>query len=93
MKAKIINGKKYIEYNEHKALRNKTIINSIFLILMFVAIIFLFVAIKTIIQNKEMLQKEPLDYVMDKYNLASCSCWDKEGRLWTQENNNLGGIE
>ena len=92
MRTKTIDGKTYIEYNEHKTLRNKTIINSIFLILMFAAIIFLFIAIKTIITNKEMLQKEPLDYVMDKYNLVSCSCLDEEGRLWTQENNNLGGI-
>ena len=82
METKKINGKKYIEYNEYKSLRNKTIINSIFLVLMFMAVIGLFMAITTIIKNKEMLQSEPIDYVMDKYDFVSCSCTDKEGEIF-----------
>lgn len=82
MKIKTIDGKKYIEYNEHKALRNKTIMNSIFLILLFVAILALFMAITTIIKNKEMLQEQPIDYIMDKYDFTSCSCTNAEGEVF-----------
>ena len=79
---KIIDGKKYIEYDEHKISRNKTIINSIFLVLMFMAIIGLFIAITTIIKNKEMLQSQPIDYVMEKYDFVSCSCTDEKGKVF-----------
>ncbi len=79
---KIINGKKYIEYNEHKISRNKTIINSIFLVLMFMAVIGLFIAIKVVIDNREMLQSQPIDYVMEKYDFVSCSCTNKEGEVF-----------
>ncbi len=82
MKTKTIDGNLYIEYNEHKTLRNKTIINFVFLILMFLAIIGLFFAITTIIKNKEMLQEQPLDYIMDKYDFTSCSCTNAEGELF-----------
>ena len=82
MKTKTINGKKYIEYNEHKALRNKTIMNSIFLILLFLAILALFMAITTVIKNKEMLQSQPVDYIMDKYDFVSCACANAEGELF-----------
>ena len=79
---KVIDGKKYIEYNEQKVLRNRTIINSIFLILLFVALVFMFIAIQTIIKNKEMLQNEPLSYVMYRYNMVACGCLDSEGEEW-----------
>lgn len=82
MNIKTIEGKKYIEYNEHKVLRNKTIINFVFLILLFLAIIGIFMAITTIIKNKEMLQKQPIDYVMDKYDFVSCSCANAEGEVF-----------
>ncbi len=74
-----IDGKTYIEYDEGKALRNKTIINSIFLILLFSAIIGLLMAVTTIIQNKEMLKSQPIDYVMEKYDFVSCSCINNQG--------------
>ena len=82
MNLKEINGKRYIEYDEHRALRNKTIINSIFLILLFLAILGLFMAITTVVKNKEMLQEQPIDYVMDKYGFTSCSCANAEGEVF-----------
>ena len=82
MNIKKIEGKQYIEYDEHKSLRNRTIINSIFLVLMFLAIIGLFMAIITIIKNKEMLQEQPIDYVMDKHGFTSCSCVNTEGEVF-----------
>ena len=82
MKTKIIDGKKYIEYDAHKALRNNTIKNTVFLFLLSLAIITLIMAIATIVQNKEMLQSQPIDYIMDKYNFVSCSCTDAEGKSY-----------
>ena len=82
MKTKIIDGKKYIEYDEHKVLRNGTIRNTIFLFLLALAIILLFITITVVIQNREMLQSRPIDYVMDKYNFVSCSCFDAEGEIY-----------
>lgn len=82
MNIKEIDGKKYIEYDESKVLRNRTIINSFFLILLFLALIALFMAIVTILQNKEMLQSQPIDYVMEKYDFVSCSCTNVEGELF-----------
>ncbi len=91
MNTKTIQGKKYVEYDEHKALRVKTIQNTLFLILLFAAIVLLFGAITTIIDNKEMLQNEPLSFVMEQYGFSSCSCFDQEGKLWTSQEINPGG--
>lgn len=82
METKEIDGKEYIEYDKHKVLRNKTIMNFAFLILLFLAVIALFMAITTIIQNKEMLQSQPIDYVMEKYDFVTCSCTDAEGEVF-----------
>ncbi len=82
MKTRIIDGKTYIEYDEHKALRNNTIRNTIFLFLLALSIIALIMAIATVVQNKEMLMKQPVDYIMDKYNFVSCSCTDNEGNSY-----------
>ena len=82
MKTKIIDGKTYIEYNEHKALRNNTIRNSVFLFLLALAIIALLITVSTVVKNKEMLLEQPIDYIMDKYNFISCSCTDAEGKRY-----------
>ena len=82
MKTKTIDGKMYVEHDVAKALKRETIVNSIFLILMFLAIIGLFMAIITITKNKDMLMSEPIDYVMDKYDFVSCSCTDAEGQVF-----------
>lgn len=91
MKIKIIDGKKYIEYDENKVLRNRTIINSIFLVLLFLSIMALFMTIGTIIKNKEMLQSQPIDYVMDQYDFVSCSCTDADGKMFQSGFNNIEG--
>ena len=92
MNIKKIDGKEYIEYNKHKALRNRTIINSIFLILLFFALVFMVIAIKTIIENKEMLQNYPIDFLIQQYDFVSCSCVDGDGNLFVQRNDNFGGV-
>lgn len=84
MNTKIINGKTYIEYDEHKALRNNTIKNTIFLFLLALSIMALLMAIVTVVQNKEMLMEQPIDYVMDKYGFISCSCIDGEGKSYQE---------
>lgn len=92
MNLKKIDGKEYIEYNKHKALRNRNIINSIFLILLFFALVFMVIAIKTIIENKEMIQSQPIDYLIQQYDFVSCSCYDSDGNLFVQGNDNFGGV-
>ena len=62
--------------------KNMTAMNFLFLILLFLAIIGLFIAIITILDNKEMLSKQPIDYVMEKYDFVSCSCTNAEGELF-----------
>ncbi len=91
METKTIDGKEYIEYHKHKVLRNKTIINSIFLGLLFFALLLMVIAIKTIIENKEMLENQPIDYLIQQYDLASCSCYNSDGSLFIQEGSNFGG--
>ena len=82
MKTKIIDGKTYIEFNEHKALRNNTIKNAVFLFLLALSIIALLMTIGVVVKNKEMLMEQPIDYIMDKYNFVSCSCFDSEGEIY-----------
>ena len=89
MKTRIIDGKKYIEYDEHKVSRNSMIRNTIFLFLLALSIILLFITIITVIQNREMLQSRPIDYVMDKYNFVSCSCFDAGGTRYQSGFNSI----
>ncbi len=84
MKTKTISGKVYVEYNDYKKLKNKTIINITFLILLSVAIVLLFMAITTIVNNKELVSQQPIDYVMDKYGFITCNCIDTTGQIFTQ---------
>lgn len=82
MKTKTIDGKEYIEYDRAKVENRKAIINAAFLILLFVAILALFFAILTIVKNKEMLNQQPIDYVMEKYDFETCTCFDKTGKVF-----------
>ncbi len=84
MKTKIIDGKTYVEIDEHKALRNRTNMNLLFLVLLFISVVLLFFAIGTVLKNKELVSQQPIDYVMDKYGFVSCSCTDELGEVFQQ---------
>lgn len=84
MKTKTIDGKMYVEYNAAKALKTETLINTLFLVFLFIAIIGLFMAILTVTKNKDMLMSEPINYVMEKYDFVSCSCVNKEGVVFQE---------
>lgn len=82
MKTKTIDGKEYIEYDRAKAENRRAIFNVAFLILLSLAILALFFAIITIVKNNEMLNQQPIDYVMEKYDFAICTCTDKSGQVF-----------
>ena len=84
MKTKIIDGKTYVEIDEHKELRNQANRNLLFLVLMSIAIVLLFFAIGTVLKNKELVSQQPIDYVMDNYGFVSCSCTDELGEVFQQ---------
>ncbi len=58
------------------------VIKTLFLILLVITIVSLIFAIVNIIKHKDMLMSEPLTYVMERYNMESCSCTDGEGVVW-----------
>ena len=51
----------------------------IFLILLLVAIATLIICIVVVLKYKDMLN-DPLAYNLDKFNLQSCRCLDKDGK-------------
>ena len=81
-KSVIVEGKKYILINESRREIIWMVIKTIFLILLVITIVALISAIATIVKHKDMLSNEPLTYVMERYNLESCSCIDDEGEVW-----------
>ena len=84
MKTKIIDGKTYVEYDEHKESRKRTNINLLFLVMLFISIVLLFFAITTIVNNKELVLQQPIDYIMNEYGFVSCSCTDELGEVFQQ---------
>lgn len=42
----------------------------------------LLITIVTIINYKDIISKDPLNYGMDLHNFTSCTCHDTEGKLW-----------
>ena len=82
MEIKEIDGKKFIEYNEHRAQRRRLIIAILFLIVIAGAIIALINTTKTLLENKDIIQKDPLRFGMDVHGFVSCQCQDAEGQEW-----------
>ena len=77
-------GKEEVIVNR-KATRAE-IIQIVFLILLFVAVAALIICIVEIIKYRDMLQN-PLGYNMNKFNLVSCTCTDKQGNFVNIESN------
>ena len=84
MKTKKIGGKVYVEYDEHRESRKRTNINLLFLVMLFISIVLLFFAITTIVNNKELVLQQPIDYIMNEYGFVSCSCTDELGEVFQQ---------
>ncbi len=82
MNIKEIDGKKYIEYDQDRKQKIRTIMNTCFLILMLFAIIGLFGAVINLIKHKDLYQNEPVTYVMERYKMTACACLDSEGKEW-----------
>ncbi len=82
MKTKTIDGKEYVEYDRAKAESRKAMMNAFFLVLLAIAIIAMLIAISTVIKNKDMLREQPIDYVMEKYDFETCTCYDKSGQIF-----------
>ncbi len=85
MEIKEIDGKKFIEFEEHKHKRKQLILSTLFLVLLGVAIIAMLLAVSTLLKNKDVIQQDPLRYGMDVHGFVSCQCFDEEGRDWQSE--------
>ena len=84
METKLIDGKEYIEYDKHRAARNSAIMQSVFLILIAIAIGFLISGIFEIRNNADAL-KFPLQYNLDRFGIKECSCQYWDGNFFTVE--------
>lgn len=82
-------GEKYIRYDQDRTIKKRTMMNAIFLILLSLAIIGLFITIKVMLDNKELLQAQPVYYVLKKNNFLSCQCIDDNDNLYTANRNQL----
>ncbi len=85
MEVKEIEGKKYIEFQEHKNQRKKFVVSVLFLILLAIAIMAMIVTTFILIQNKDLISKDPLRYGMDVHGFVSCQCLDGDGMPWYSE--------
>ncbi len=90
MEIKEIDGKKFIEFEQHKLQRKKLIISIIFLVLILIATIALVNATMILIKNRDIIGQDPLRYGMDLHNFTSCQCLDVDGKDW--KSNELGFI-
>ncbi len=82
MEIREIDGKKFIEFDEYKAIRLRRYLSILFLILIAGAIIALINTTATLVKNKEIIQKDPLIYGMGLHDFVSCACYDSEGKDW-----------
>ena len=87
MEIKEIDGKKFIEYKEHKQQRKRLIVSVLFMIIMVVAIVTLINTTITLVQSRDLIGKDPLRYGMEVHGFATCQCFDEEGNDWYSEAN------
>lgn len=82
MDIKQIDGKRYVEYSLYKTQRRKTIMSVAFIVAIIIASYAMISSIQTLLENKEIIQKDPLRYGMDVHGFVSCQCFDAEGKDW-----------
>lgn len=82
MEIKEIEGKKFIEYDEYKYRKKRFIMSILFLILLSGAIVALLNATFVLLDNKDIIQQDPLIYGMGLHNFTSCQCFDSQGKDW-----------
>lgn len=93
MEIKEIDGKKFIEYDEHKRQRKRMIISVLFLIIITLAIVALANATITLVKNKDIIQSDPLRYGMEVHGFVSCQCFDDEGQDWYSEGSGFINVQ
>jgi hypothetical protein len=84
MEIKNIEGKEYVEYNSYKVKRNDAIRQTLFLILIAIAIGFLIVGILDIRKNVNAL-RNPLQENIEKFDIKNCLCFKWDGSFFTVE--------
>ncbi len=85
MEVKQIQGKTYIEYDEHKEKNKKMIIQVLFLIFLAIAITAMISTTVILIKNKDIIKQDPLRYGMEVHGFESCQCLDYQGIQWYSE--------
>lgn len=83
MEIREIDGRKYIEYNQHKQNNKKLIIQVVFIICILVASFAMVKATKTLIENKDLIVQDPLIYGLELHNFSSCQCFNDFGQTFT----------
>lgn len=77
-----IEGKKYIEFDVNKQIKYNKIKDVVMLLLIASAVIALVMAIITLIDNRDIINKDALIIGMEKHGFVSCQCIDEEGLEW-----------
>ncbi len=85
MEIKEIDGKKFIEYDEHRSQTRKTLMGVAFIVAIIIASYAMVSTTKTLIENKDIIEKDPLIYGMDVHGFVSCQCYDQKGNEWSSQ--------
>lgn len=82
MEIKEIDGKQFIEYDKHKAQKKKMIIQVAFIVAIIISSAVIIFAVKSILDTKDMIGRDPLSYGMDQHGFISCQCFDSKSVEW-----------
>ena len=77
-----INGKKYIEFNEAKHIKYGKARDIIFLVLIAFAVIALVMAIMSLLENRDIINRDALIIGMEQHGFVNCQCFDEQGKDW-----------
>jgi hypothetical protein len=68
-------------------------IQIVFNLLLVVTLCALIVTTVTLLKNKDLIVKDPLDYGMKVHNFTSCSCLDSQNKQWDSKDGGFIHIE
>lgn len=85
MEIREIDGKKFIEYKEHRQQRKRLLVSVLFMVIMVVAIVALINTTVTLVKSRDLIGKDPLRYGMEVHGFLTCQCFDQDGNDWYSE--------
>lgn len=82
MEIRKIEGIEFVEYKKYKQQRRRMIIQIFFILAIIYSSYTMIKTVGVLLDNKKIIQEDPLRYGMDVHKFVSCTCYDSKGKDW-----------